>query len=109
MEKVIVNETLVRELEIEDPVGARVSLDSDESEVDIIGVVRDFHIDSMHDRIQALMLHMFRRNTYDYLYVKAEPGQMAAVLEHCEKVWEEVAPEFTFSYEFLDEILEGPV
>ena len=105
--KVIVNETLVRELEIEDPVGARVSLDTDESEVDIIGVVRDFHIDSMHDRIQALMLHMFSHNSYNYLYVKAESGQMAAVLEYCEKIWEEVAPEFTFSYEFLDEILEG--
>ena len=105
--KVIVNETLVRELEIEDPVGERVTLDTDGNVVDIIGVVRDFHFDSMHDEIQAVMLHIFNYNSIWYLFVKAESGQMAAVLEHCEKVWKEVVPEFSWDYTFMSEILEG--
>ena len=103
---VIVNETLVRELEIEDPVGERVTLDSDGLSVNIIGVVRDFHYDSMHDEIQALMMHSFSYNSIWYLFVKAREGQMAGVLEHCEKVWKEVVPEFAWDYTFMEEILE---
>ena len=105
--KVIVNETLLRELEIEDPIGERVVVDSDGRAVDIIGVVRDFHYDSMHEEVEALMLHIFSYNSIWYLFVKAEEGQMAAVLEHCEKVWMDVVPEFSWEYEFLSEVLEG--
>jgi len=104
---VIVNETLVRELQIEDPVGERVVLGSDGTTVDIIGVVRDFHFDSMHDEVQSLMLHTFNYNSIWYLFVRAKEGQMAAVLEQCEKVWKDVVPEFSWEYTFMDDILEG--
>lgn len=104
--KVIVNETLLRELEIEDPIGERVQVDSDGRAVDIIGVVRDFHFDSMHDEINALMLHIFSYNSIWYLFVKPEEAQMGAVLEHCEKVWKDVVPEFAWEYSFLSDILE---
>lgn len=103
---VIVNETLVKELEIADPLGERVILGSDGSAVDIIGVVRDFHFDSMHDEIQALMLHTFDFNNFWYLFVKAEEDQMKAVLEHCEKMWIEVVPEFSWEFTFMSDILE---
>ena len=104
---VIVNETLVRELEIENPIGEQVFLDTDGTRVNIIGVVRDFHYDSMHDEILPLMLHCFDYNSIWYLFVKAEAGQMATVLEHSEKVWKEVVPEFSWDYTFMTEILEG--
>lgn len=104
---VIVNETLVRELEIEEPVGERVQLGSDNITVDIIGVVKDFHYDSMHEEIQSLMMHNFSYNNIWYLFVKAEEGQMNAVLEHCEKAWKDVVPEFSWDYTFMTEILEG--
>ena len=104
---VIVNETLLRELEIEDPVGERIVVDTEGLSVNIIGVVKDFHYDSMHDEIQALMLHSFSYNSIWYLFVKAEEGQMAGVLEHSEKAWKEVVPEFSWDYTFMAEILEG--
>jgi putative ABC transport system permease protein len=103
---VIVNETLVRELEIEDPVGERVNLGSDGSVAEIIGVVRDFHFDSMHDEVQPLMLHTFDYNAIWYMFVKAEEDQVKAVLEHCERVWREVVPEFNWDYTFMSDILE---
>jgi putative ABC transport system permease protein len=104
---VIVNETLVSELEMDEPVGDRIVFDSDGLAVDIIGVVKDFHFDSMHDEIQPLMMHSFRYNSIWYLFVKAEEREMAAVLEHCEKVWKEVVPEFSWDYTFMTDILEG--
>ena len=101
------NETLVEQLGIEDPIGERVVMDMDGLSVIIIGVVRDFHYDSMHDEIQPLMMHNFSYNNIWYLFVKAREGQMAGVLEHCEKSWKEVVPEFAWEYTFMDEILEG--
>lgn len=103
---VIVNETLLRELEIEDPIGERVTLDTDGTVVDIIGVVKDFHFDSMHDEIEALMLHNFPYNSIWYMFIKAREGQMAGALEHSEKVWTELLPEFSWDYTFMKEILE---
>ncbi len=103
---VIVNETLVRELELEDPLGERVNLGWDGGVANIIGVVRDFHFDSMHDEIQPLMLHTFDYNMIWYMFVKAEAGQTNAVLEHCETIWKEVVPEYTWEYTFMNDILE---
>jgi len=105
--KVIVNETLVRQLGLEEPVGERIIVGSDGFAVDVIGVVKDFHFDSMHDEIQSLMLHCFDYNTIWYLFVKAEEGQMAAVLEQCERAWKEVVPEYSWEYTFMNDILEG--
>lgn len=104
---VIVNETFVKELEIDEPVGERITLGSSDLTVDIIGVVKDFHYDSMHEEIQSLMMHNFSYNNIWYLFVKAEEGQMNAVLEHCEKAWKDVVPEFSWDYTFMTEILEG--
>jgi len=102
---VVVNETLVAALGLEEPIGERVQLGSDGRTVNIIGVVRDFHYDSMKDDIEALMMHTFPYNSIWYLFVKAD-GNMDAVLEHCEKVWMEVVPEFSWEYTFMDENLE---
>jgi len=104
---VIVNETFVKELEIDEPIGERIKFGMSNLSVDIIGVVKDFHYDSMHDEIQSLMMHSSPYNSIWYLFVKAEEGQMNAVLDHCEKVWKDVVPEFSWEYTFMTEILEG--
>lgn len=103
---VIVNETLIRQLEIEDPVGERVVMDSDGRAVNIIGVVRDFHFDSMHDEIMAVMLHIIPYNSIWYLFVKTGEN-VAGVLEHAENAWNEVVPEFSWDYSFMTENLES--
>jgi len=102
---VLVNETLVKKLELDDPVGHQLRID-DNRILEIIGVVRDFHFDSMHDEIQPLVMYTFDYNSVWFLFVKADESQMAAVLEHCEKCWKEVVPEFNWEYRFLDDILK---
>lgn len=102
---VIVNETLVREVGIEDPDGEMLEMISNGFTANIIGVVRDFHFDSMHDEIQSLMMHTDDYNNIWYLFVKAN-GNLTTVLEHSEKAWNEVVPEFAWEYTFLDENLD---
>jgi putative ABC transport system permease protein len=103
---ILVNETLVRTLELDDPVGYRLRIDGEDMTLEIIGMVKDFHFDSMHDEIQSLVMHTYDFNTIWYLFVKADVSQMADVLEHCEKCWKEVVPEFNWEYRFLDDIMQ---
>jgi len=105
--RVLVNETLVRELGLDEAVGERLDLGEDGSSVDIVGVVKDFHFDSMHDKIEPLMLHNIHFNRIWYLFVKPRDGRIQEVVQHCEKSWNDVVPEFTWKYTFLTDILEG--
>ena len=104
---VLVNETLVKQLELDDPVGHQIKVGGENLTLEIIGVVKDFHFDSMHDEIQPLVMYTFDYNSVWFVFVKADESQMAAVVEHCEKCWKEVVPEFNWEYRFLDDILEG--
>lgn len=105
--RVLVNETLVRELGLDEAVGERLDLGEDGSSVDIVGVVKDFHFDSMHDKIEPLMLHNIHFNRLWYLFVKPRDGRIQEVVQHCEKSWNEVVPELTWEYTFLTDILDG--
>jgi putative ABC transport system permease protein len=104
--RVLVNETLVKKLDLKDPVGQRIEMGDNDMSVEVIGVVRDFHFDSMHDEIQPLMMYTSDFNRIWYLFVKADAGRMAAVLDYCEKCWKEVVPEFNWEYHFLGDILQ---
>ncbi len=104
---VVINESFERNLGLEDPIGEHVKLESDDAqEVTVIGVVKDFHFDSMHDEIQGVMLHIYPRNSIWYLFVKTDKD-VAAVLKHSEKVWKEVVPEFSWDYSFMSDNLES--
>jgi len=104
---VIANETAVRMLDLEEPVGERVVFGEGEVAVDIIGVIRDFHFDSMHEGIDPLLLSTAQINSIWYMFVKAKPGRIPEVIEVCEKAWQQVVPEFDWKYRFLNDILEG--
>jgi putative ABC transport system permease protein len=104
---VLVNETLVRNLRLEDPIGERIEFNSDGNDgVTVIGVVKDFHFDRMHREIQGLVMYVSSRNSIWYLFVRTD-HDVAAVLEHSEKAWKEVVPEFSWDYSFLTDILES--
>ncbi|MEZ5071832.1 MAG: ABC transporter permease [Bacteroidales bacterium] len=106
--RVIVNEKLIAQLGLKDPVGRIVDMDGggDGFQVEIIGVVRDFHFDSMHDEIQGLMLYTANMNGLWHMFVRPVDGRTAEVLSHCEASWKEVVPEFNWEYRFLSDILE---
>ncbi len=67
----------------------------------VIGVLRDFHFESMHEAIVPMVF--FMRQGYNRLSVKISGDQMQAALAHLEKTWNRFAPETPFTYTFLDE------
>ena len=98
----IVNETAARMLGLDDPVGVRVV--SPRAKAEIIGVVRDFHFDSLHHPVEPLVLH-YEPARARFLLVKVEPGRMPAALAAIRGKIAELAPGGLFDYALLDENL----
>jgi putative ABC transport system permease protein len=70
----------------------------------ITGVVEDFHLSSLKREIEPLVL--FKRDTMwvDNFLVSFNQGNIAGGLKDVERVWEEMFPGYTFSYDFVDDM-----
>jgi putative ABC transport system permease protein len=68
----------------------------------LVGVVKDFHFESLHQPIIPIVFFS-RQGIYSDLSIKISGNQVAQGLEHIEKVWKEFLPKRPFSYKFLSE------
>ena len=72
----------------------------------IIGVMKDFHFESLHQKIAAMILILPKPdqdNFYNNLSVKITGNDFPAALAYLEKTWRKFLPETPFEYTFLDE------
>ena len=103
---IIVNEAAVRHFGWEDPIGKEIS---DLASVDphvydyfpVIGVVEDFHFESLRDYISPLVL--FIGASTDYVSIRLRTKDIHNVIEGIEEVWRTFLPGQLFEYSFLDE------
>ena len=75
----------------------------------IVGVVNDFHFESLHQRILP-MVFLLRTGDgaggYGSLSIKIAGNNVAGALAHIEKVWKKFVPESPYDYTFLDSRFE---
>jgi ABC-type antimicrobial peptide transport system permease subunit len=91
----ILNETAIRELNIHEPhIGQRLG------EGRIIGVVKDFHYRSLHEKIGPLV---FENNWYENITFKTHAGQSAEAIQAAKKIWKNFFPNDPFEFVFLDD------
>lgn len=96
----ILNETAIKAIGLKDPIGKRFSLWDEPGR--IIGVVKDFHISSMYDPIEPVILLL----APDYVglsYIKIKAGQTQEGLKSLENIYRKFNPSHPFEYKFLDE------
>jgi hypothetical protein len=95
----VINEEAMRVLKFENPLGEKLT--SGDESFTIIGVVKDFHFKSIHDRIEPLVLYIERGDASNVL-VRIE-GNAERIVKTIEKEWKSVNPDQTLSYTFMDE------
>jgi putative ABC transport system permease protein len=103
---VIVNETAVRTIGWDDPLGRTIHYtgdpDWDKNKKTVVGVVKDFHYMSLHQAIEPL--HISREsNMFRVLFVRISPHDVPRTLEFLESTWKEFDPDRPFEFYFLDE------
>ena len=71
----------------------------------VVGVIKDFHMKSMQEKINPLFLGSQQSN-YQHLNLKIDPNQWNKNKAALEKSWKELFPEEAFEPYFLDEKME---
>ena len=95
---IIVNEALVKKFGIEDPIGKTFNYRT------IIGVVRDFHFDSLHHKVEPAIMSL--GTGHSRLLVRIHPENVPGTIEFVKEQWEKVAPDHELRFSFLDEELD---
>lgn len=104
---IVISESALKDLKIEDPIGKQLYKirKSDETTFTIIGVIKDFHLHSLHQKITPLVL--FNNNDLlksrgDFLSVRIL-GDIQKSLKGIEETWNKYAAGQPFDYAFFDE------
>jgi len=113
---VIINEAAKKEFGWNNPIGMKLRRTGDEDEITgeytIIGVVKDFHYNSLHEDIDSFVFFTIPEDVPDdqrgfpYLNVKVKPKNLRATLEATERKWAEFNPKEPFSSYSLSEKLD---
>jgi len=113
-EAVILNQSAVRALGLENPVGTMLTgfWDSQNSTKRVIGVVEDIHFLSMHRPVQpTAFLFWFYYRDYSpashQFMVKINSASLAEPVETIKKVWGDIVPSHPIDFYFLDERYEN--
>ncbi len=104
---VVVNASAVKRLGFNDAIGQKILVPNSQDELVIIGVVEDFHISSLHQKIEPIiMLHP--GSAWDqYMAVRIQPANVAATLRYIEKTWDHFTGAQPFEYFFMDSFFEN--
>ena len=107
--KALLNETAVNTLVLTQPLQETIDLGTmGKQDVDIIGVVKDFHFKSFHHAVEPLVIFPLDvandpNHNATYLLVKVEGRNIAATVQYVEQQWKKLAGNYPFEYSFMDE------
>ena len=102
-EAVIVNEKTADIIGLESAVGSRL-IHWDKS-YKIIGVVKNYHLRSLREDIDPLVL-FYRPNYNFYLSIRLKSRGVPQTIDYIKKSWKKFAPGYPFDYRLLDEALD---
>lgn len=104
---IIINEAAVKALNIEDPLTTRFFNPGQTPEEDefmpVIGVVKDFHYESMHENINPMAFHFMPGNWEGYIMVRFADGNIPETVSFVQKTWEDFNTDYPFEYFWLDD------
>ncbi len=103
----VINETAARKLGFDDPLGKAIIDQFNDGPLvlyPIIGVVKDFHLSSLHSPIEPMLIRSFRAGGFGrYTAVKIKSEDIPGVIEYIEQIWKKYAIDQPFEYTFLDD------
>ena len=107
LDAVIINQTLAAKMNWKKPLGKRIDIvindDFKIKNARVIGVVRDFHMRSLHEKIEPLVLTYGTPNKF--MLIKIKDKDIKHTLNFMHEVWDKNIAEAPFDYSFIDDDL----
>lgn len=116
---IMVNQALVDDYGWEDPVGQRL-LGPNFEDHEIIGVVENFHFESLHNPVQPLVLTINPMLAFSginnislsgspnpKISFRISPENIAGTIALLQNSWSDVAPDTPFNYTFVDQAVDA--
>jgi putative ABC transport system permease protein len=95
----IINETAVKEFELTQPIGTELEMFG--HKVFIIGVMKDFHASSFHQKIPPSALWVAPWG--GTINIRIDGKNKNKSIEYIKNIWDEFSPDIPFEYHFLDD------
>ncbi|MEO6631434.1 MAG: FtsX-like permease family protein, partial [Mucilaginibacter sp.] len=96
----IINESALKRINYANPIGRPLTMWGKKGK--IIGILKDFHFNSLHDPIQPLIIRFGEQEQFGTALLRTKPGQTKQALASTEKLCKELNPSFQFTYNFAD-------
>lgn len=99
----LINESAARYMGMDDPVGKQIEFWNGQGP--IVGVMRDYHFQSLHSPITPLIFVLNPWNS-EYLLVKTRAGKTEEAITGLQRLTRQLNPNYPFEYHFLDDDYE---
>ncbi len=108
---VVVNEATARVYGVKDLMGRSLinpgNANSPSQTFEIVGVVKDFNYESLHDPVRPLVIRLFPSSAAGkFVSVRIRPGDFTGTISFMENTWKKYAGNEGFDYKFLDQNLQ---
>lgn len=109
-ERMVLNEAAIKVLGFktaQDAVGQQVRLHYYPKPFTVVGVIKDFHFESMHAAIKpTAFMQVKDNNYYRYLSFRLNPSNLAEAMRSIETKWRTLLPDAPFEYTFMDQTVK---
>jgi len=104
----VINESAVKSFGWRTAIGKKIRFPDGGQEAIVTGVIKDFHLTSMQEAIEPLVLFQVKDSrAFRFITVKLGPGNLANSIDRVKKRWKELSPTAPFEFTFMDEKLQS--
>jgi putative ABC transport system permease protein len=107
-ESILLNESAVSALGLENPIGTKLMIPGDEFKngVKVVGIVKDFHLKSFHNKINPILIFI-NPKMYICIALKVNPGNIDETMNYIRTTWNKTLPGTILQYKYLDETYDS--
>jgi ABC-type antimicrobial peptide transport system permease subunit len=97
----LINQALLKIMGKESAVNERLNFGREGT---IVGVMKNYHFQSIENKIEPLAIHV-DQSRINYMLIRLSPGNIQDQIADVEDTWNQIIPDYPFDYYFVDEAL----
>ncbi len=104
----LINEAAQKAMGVDAPLGMNFNRGggNDEPAGQIVGILKDFHMHSLHQEIKPMYVYLDLERDYRNLSIKIRGERIPGTLAHIEETMRTFSPKYPFEYAFFDEVFD---